>query len=202
MESFTIFDQKETELLVVKPYYWDTDDDTNTINCWSNDDLNTNYFLRISGFCTFCYLELPQIMNGKVHIWDDESILLIIEYLTMKLKFPLKYKLKYMQKGYSYYIQSDKSQMLKLKFSDWNSMDRCVNLLKQPLTASKIMGYENIKFNVYEDQIPVYRKFIDTIDIKSEYISIGAYKCPDESKISTIENEYIVEWKTMKKYQF
>lgn len=91
-------------------YHWDCADEPyvsgnqNIIRAYGITKENKNVYIKIENFSTYCYVELPIVVNGKVYKWTDEKASLLHEKLLRNAKcctsrgFIFKKKLYYLHK--------------------------------------------------------------------------------------------------------
>ena len=141
--------------------------------------------------------KLPLITTGQRKLkWNNSSAEKFYELLCSRLNddAPTRYSFKYAKKTY-YYRVNNRFPMLQLCFKNLKAMSHCANLLKNPIKTDD-WGY--IKCCVWEDSISLVRKLLTARQVRfSQWFRIIGKKVPEEIRISTLEEEYIVEWDTM-----
>jgi DNA polymerase elongation subunit (family B) len=189
------------ETLEIHAYDWAIrdsygDDDNVAIHCWALDKDSNPCLVRYIDFPAFCHVELPLFVRGKKYNWD-RSYNTFVDYLSKRLgdNAPIKHIFKNAKKTY-YYRGNRTFPMLLLCFQNLKSLMKCKYLLDN---AIKTDDWGFIKCNVWEDSISLVRKLLTVKEVRySQWHRVEATKVEPESKISTIENEYIGVWDTMK----
>lgn len=189
-------------LLEVHAYDWiikDSygDNDHVTIHCWALDNESRPYLLRIHDFPAFCHIELPSIVRGHHHEWTRAEVELFYEYLCKYLGDHKPYHKTFSKARKTYYYRAGRRYpMLQVCFNTLKSMNICVSLLKNPI---KTDGWGFIQCNVWENSVSIVRKLLTIRDVQyAQWFSIIGTKVNAEDRCSTLENEYIVQWDTMK----
>ena len=192
---------QKNKILEVHAYDWIVrdrygDNDNVSIHCWALDKDSKPHLLRFLDFPAFCHIELPMFVRNKVYTWRKGSVDNFMAMLSQRLgdDAPTRYMFKECKKTY-YYKGNRRFPMIQLSFNNLRSMQRCSNLLQNPLKTDE-WGF--IKCNIWEDDITIVRKLLTVRDIKfSQWFRIVGHKVEEELRVSTLENEYIVEWDTM-----
>jgi len=192
----------EEEILTLFPYEWVekdeyTDDDRIAIHVWCMDQDSKPYFLRIEDFPVLCYVELPMILQGQYRQWNNSMAKKFMSYLNYRLKehAAIDYNLLYMKKTY-YYMGELTYPMLLLKFKSLKALRHCENILKYTLNT-KDFGY--IKCNIWEHKIPTTRKLLTNQYMSySEWFTVRGKKVESDLRLSSLDEEYIVQWKTIR----
>lgn len=190
------------ETLAVHAYDWiirdkGGDDDTTTIECWSLDNKSTPHLLRIVDFPVFCYIELPLIVKSREHNWTAYEAHELMELINRRLgeRKSTKNDFRHCQKLY-YYHGNRTFPFIRVFFNNVTDMKNCKYKLDNPIETDK-WGW--IQLFVHEEQISVVRKLLTYKNIRfSSWFEVEGKKVTEELKISSIENEYIVSWDTMK----
>lgn len=205
-------DNAETEI-ITHPYEWTTGTDTETgyttINCWSLDRDSKPNLLRIHDFDAFCYVELPLILNNIFVSWEGYREKLVYEAICNKLgeddrphryMFVRREKL-YFFKGLTADGKPKTYPMLLLCFHSVESMMTAKRKLSYPFKIRGLKGGNDetmVPLRVWETNIPIVRKLLTLRNCKfSQWFKIKGIKIIGEDKISTLENEYVVDWKTL-----
>jgi DNA polymerase elongation subunit (family B) len=193
----------EIETITIHPYDWeildaDEPDENVRIRSWCLDIESKPYLLRFENFPVWCHVELPKYNKGSTRIWTIDKINAFMSWLkyAMKDNAPIKHYYKNAPKVYYYRDNDMKFPMLLLLFRNIKAMKYCESLLSKPQNVNDL-GI--LKCNVWETSIDVVRKLLTTKKCKySQWFSIDGIKCDEDNKISTIENEYIVKWDSLK----
>jgi DNA polymerase elongation subunit (family B) len=168
-------------------------DDRIEIRCWALDRDSKPCLLRIHGYRTFCYVQLPEHNNlGKKINWSPLSANLLFEEIITKnnkfryvtSEFVLSYPL--------YYHHDHPSPMLKVSFPTLHLMRSFVNSLRR---GFKSKTFYDLVFNIWETKVATIRKYLTDINLcYSQWFNVDAYLVAKEEKFSTLEQEYIVYW--------
>ena len=188
--------------LQIHAYDWEIkdkygEDDQTVIFCWTLDQYSTPYLLRINNFPVFCYIELPLFVRNKFFKWDKYLVGDLISHINSLLKDNQKIlKGDFIQAQKIYYYQGSRTHpFIRVYFTNLQSMRNCKYVLNNAINTR--WGW--MKCNILEDQITVIRKLLTLQNVKySGWFSVKGTKVDDEFKISTLENEYIINWQTMK----
>jgi DNA polymerase elongation subunit (family B) len=194
---------QETKHLLLFPYDYVikdayTDNDRVAIHIWCLDKENTPHFVRIEDFPAMCYVELP------TNIWvgsPEENVSktkALMDWFKYKLEpanhEPVGHRLEMRKKVY-YFRGEGKVPMLKLQFKNLDSVRHCKNLLKYPV---KIKGLPVFKCALWEDDIDPVRKMLTHRNMSySQWFEIDATLVEPEYKLTTMEHEYMGNWRTM-----
>ena len=193
--------------IIIHPYDWRTgiDQETGytTIHSWGLDKNSESYLLRIHEFPVFCYLELPLFLNNSYIRWSGYKEKIIYEKICQILgdDKPYQCRLEMKQKYYYYKGKDKKYPMLLLCFRTIEAMKKCKNKLKNAFKVHGLKGGRDetmVAVKVWETHIPLVRKMLTLRNCKfSQWFNIKGVKVEGNDKISTLENEYVVDWKTL-----
>ena len=194
--------------ITIHSYDWqvksDHENSNSVIHCWGlNRDSEPN-LLRFHNFDAFCYVELPQFLNNSYIRWKGFRERIVYDAICYKLEEDRPHKYMYVEKEklYFYKGKNKKYPMLLLCFHSVESMQKCKNKLKYPFKVRGIKGDNDetmVSLKVWETHIPLERKMLTLKNCKySQWFNVKGIKVKDEDKISTLENEYVVDWKTLK----
>ncbi len=166
--------------------HYDTGNPNVNIHLWSLDQQSNPWLVRIHDFPPFCFVELPTIINGKVHNWTQLSAGRVADFIigAMKENAPKTWHFDMRQK--LYYFQNDKKYpMLILFFTTLEALNHCKNLLGKPRMVN---GIGMLMMNVYEANIDIVRKMFTVQDLKfCSWLSVTGEEIPFDSdrRIST-----------------
>ena len=188
--------------LIVHAYEWTVEDnfiedDHTAIYAWCLNRNSESNLIRIHDFPVFCHVELPAYVNRKQQRWDKTTSMYVFEWLKRVLKEdgPEKALFKVTPKLY-YYRGGKKYPMLILMFPTQKAMQKCETFLQKP---HNIEPFGLMPLKVWETQIPLVRKLLTLRECKyAQWFSISGKLVAPEDRISTLDNEYIVSWRTMK----
>jgi DNA polymerase elongation subunit (family B) len=126
------------------------------IHLWSLDRKSNSHLIRIQDFPIFCYMELPQFVDGRMVEWNTNSASRVIEYLIRALGQDAPTKWHFVMKPKVYYYRKDKEfPMVLMLFKTVGAMDHCRNLIAKP---KKIGELGTLKLETLETSISIVRK--------------------------------------------
>jgi len=198
------------EEIVVHSYDWQTSTDNETgyttINCWALDRDSKPHLLRFHEFDVFCYVELPMYLNNSLVNWAGFREKLIYERICNILGEDSPYRYRFEKKEKLYYYRGVKKTypMLLLCFRNISSMIMCRNKLKHPFKVYGLRGGDKkgdemmVAVRVWESQVPLVRKMLTLRNCNfSQWFKINGIKVRGNDKISILDDEYVVDWKTL-----
>ena len=156
------------------------------IRLWALDKENKPWLARINNFFTYCYLELPSIVNGYQYEWNISRASEIVKYVKKVLDENQPFNWDFHMKQKLYYYQGErKFPMIRLEFRTIEAVNHCKNFFNKP---RNIYGFGNIFMNVLEANIDVIRKFFTNRDCNMcSWLRLKGEEIPFESdrRIST-----------------
>lgn len=189
------------EELTVHAYDWVVKDqyDENghvVIHCWSMDRDSNPYLLRFHDFPAYCHVELPLYVGNRRMMWSSYKAQQVFESICWMTGDNKPFKYFFQQKEKLYYYRGGKRYpMLILLFDNIRSMNSCRNRLSKPF---KVKDLGTIACKVWESKIPIVRKLLTLRKVKyCQWFNIQGVKVTGEDKVSTLENEYVVDRSTM-----
>ena len=195
------------EEITAHAYDWRTGTDQETgyttINCWALNRDSEACLFRIHEFPVFCYLELPLYLNNSYMRWQGYKEKLVFDKICAILgdDKPYQHRFEMKQKYYYYKGKDKKYPMLLLCFRTIDAMKKCKNKLKKAFKVYGLKGGKDesmVAVKVWETHIPLERKLLTLRNCKfSQWFKIKGVKVEGDDKISTLENEYVVDWKTL-----
>lgn len=196
-----------TRELQIQPYDWqlkDSFDDESrlVIHCWALDKESKPYLLAITGYQTFCYIELPLYLNKSTvpKKWTNSDATTFygdIKRILGQKNEPVKFTLVKRKKTY-YYNNEEKVPMLKLYFDNVKAMNQCKYRFENAVKIDEKFSKYPVKLNVWESQICTIRKFLTERRLNyTSWISVIATSVTPDYKISTIDNEYFCNWQNI-----
>lgn len=189
----------ESQKLCVHAFNWKafdlyTENEHEEIQCWCLNKQSEACLLRIQTFPVFCIVELPY-RHGED--WSMARMDQVFNWLVFVLKddAPSKYLAKQSQTIYYYQGDLMKTFMM-LSFKNRKAMSHCENLLAKSRKFGDL-GYLELK--VHETHISSIRKLLTTVNLKycQWFRCVGSE--PDD-RVSKIDNEYIVDYATIKPF--
>lgn len=187
------------EEITVHAYDWkirDKYDEQERVNihAWCLDQNSKPYLLRFKDFPAVCTIELPEFIGQNKANWNKEKVETLYNALCKCLDHDAPFKYFPQRKKKLYYYRGEKTYpMMLLLFKNLNAMKHCKNFLKEP---RKFSAFDNklLYLKVWETQVPLERKLLTVLKLNySQWFRITGQKIVDEDqKISTLENEYIV----------
>lgn len=175
-----------------------THDEHVAIHAWCLNRESEPLLIRVEDFPAFCHVELPLYVNMKPMLWTGESVRRVFEWLCQVLKedMPIGYNFLYLSKLY-YYKGTRKYPMMRLFFKNLKSLQHCEKLLSKKSYRIDDLG-GMIFFLVWETSISIVRKLLTVRDCGySQWFTIEAIEVPPDEHISTLEKEYIGNWRTL-----
>ncbi len=198
------------EDVIVHAYDWKIGENQETgytsIHSWCLDKNSDPYLLRFDGFDCFCYVELPLYLNNSYVRWDGFRQRLIYQKICDLLGDDAPYRHIFQEKEKYYYYKgkNKKYPMLLLCFHSLESMNKCKNKLKFAFKVNGLRGGNSrddqtmVAVKVWETHIPLVRKLLTLRNSKfSQWFNIKGIKVEGDDKISTLEREYSVDWRTL-----
>lgn len=197
----------QLENVTVHAYDWVihdkyADDGHVAIHCWALDKESKPYLLRINNFPAFCFVELPTFaaLRGgwKNIVWNKSQADSFISELCKKVPDEDQHPIDvfFCQPRKVYYYQMGRTfPMVRLAFKSIEAMYRFTNMFKSYIMTER---YGSIKCSVWETSINVTRKLLTMKKVRySQWFTSTGYKVDPELRVSTLENEYIIDWRTM-----
>ena len=190
----------------VHAYDWQTATDAETgyttIHCWGLDRKSTPHLLRFHNFDAFCYVELPLYLNNAPVNWKGNKVEKMFEKICFLLgeeHSPYRYQFVYREKLYFFKGVNKVYPMLLLCFHSIESLAVCRNRLNKPFKVFGLRAEKDetmVAVRVWESKVPLVRKMLTLRNCRfSQWFEIEGIKVQGEDKISTLENEYVVDWK-------
>jgi DNA polymerase elongation subunit (family B) len=175
------------------------------IHMWCLNNKSEPALLRIE-FPAFCYVQLPEFVDGIPIIWNDVSAKCVANYLAFVLKSdkhsPTAWKLTFNPTIY-HYNGDIKYPMLFLKFDSVDAMRHCSRLLNKPRYIKRV---GNVTMKMWENNISIIRKMFTLRSCKySQWFMVSGNEIPVDcsSRISTAGTkdcpvrEYVCNWLTI-----
>ena len=191
----------EIENLTVHPYDWKVRDEFDdnghcVIHAWCLDRESKPYLLRFHDFPVFCHIELPMFINEYRIEWSEYKAQQVFDTLSYFLQQDAPYKHFYKRAKKLYYFRNGRTYpMLVVMFNTVKSMEKCKNFLEKPLNVRDL---GKVACKVWESKIPLVRKLLSLRNASySQWFTIDGHKVIGNEKVSTIENEYIVDRRTL-----
>lgn len=186
-----------TENLCLHSFDWTIkdrygDDSELVILCWAFDKNSKPHLIRFHDFPAYCHIELPLFAGHSRIQWTAYKAQQVYESICWKLGENKPFKYFYGQKEKLYYYRGGKKYpMLTVLFKNMKAMYDCKNKLSKPFQVNDI-GLLACK--VWETNISPIRKLLTLRNIKyCQWFSIEGIKVTNEDKISTLEEEYVVD---------
>lgn len=201
-----------TKSVFVIKYSWEDIDNNTIIHIYALDDDNKNVYIRIEDFMTYCYVELPEVVNNKVIDWKQHVSSLITKINTMGNPSyrPLVKKLEYKKRFYGAFKDLNPKYgkegnelkyinklfpFLYMSFQSVRAMSSFKNLLEK---ENYIHPFGKLKLKVHEGDwgTTPYLK----LRVRNSLPSMGWIKIRGQintEKYSTCHYEYIVSYKNI-----
>lgn len=182
------------------PYHWHeenkhiTNDNTNIL-VWGLDRDSKPVLGRFLNFPQSCYVELPKFVGSYEVKWSAELAEMVYNNIKFRLKDNAPHKWRLVNKPKLYYYQAGATNaFLQLQFKTKDDMMALTKMLNKPLVIK-----DNV-FNcrVWEANISIIRKMLTIKNLRySQWFNVKGTKCVGDDKISTVENEYIMNFTTI-----
>lgn len=189
------------EKIIVHPYDWKVRDEFDdnghcVIHGWCLDKESKPYLLRFHDFPVFCHIELPHFVNNYIVEWNEYKVQQVFETLKYYLGNNAPYKFFFKRAKKLYYFRNErKYPMMVVMFHSIKAMNECKNLLERPI---KIQDIGLVACKMWENKISLVRKLLSLRNCNfSQWFTIEGVKVLGDNKISTLENEYVVERTTL-----
>ncbi len=187
--------------LTLHAYDWKIKDDYDdnghvVIHAWCLDRDSKPNLIRFHDFPAYCHVELPLFVGHKRINWSGYKAQQVYESICWRLgdNKPFKYFFSQKEKLY-YYRGGKKYPMLTLLFTNMKGMYDCYNKLSKPI---KVRDLGIVAMKVWETKVSLVRKLLTLRNMKyCQWFNIQGIKVTGEDKVSKLENEYVVERKTM-----
>jgi DNA polymerase elongation subunit (family B) len=187
--------------LQIHSYDWEIrdlygDDEQTVILSWGLNRHSIPYLLRINTFPVFCYIELPVFVKNKFFRWDKYLANELIAHINSFLRKDKILKTDFVQAKKIYYYQGSRTfPFIRTYFKNIKAMRTCQYVLNNAINTK--WGW--LKCNVLETQISIVRKLLTLKNVRfSGWFEVQGIKVQEEDKISVLDNEYIVDWTTMR----
>jgi DNA polymerase delta subunit 1 len=185
--------------LEVSPLDWNvcsgrSDSGADTINCWCQLKCNTTILIRIEDFPTHYYWKLDESYD-----WDTKACKDAYNSLKKCLRDNSKHLLSFVEEDLQYktvlYYASKPVSMLRFKFSTRDSARHASNILKKGL----FIGQDKIEGECINNDIDYVRQLLTEVGITHcSWFTCTAKVVPAKSKISILDQEYIVSYRSIK----
>jgi len=172
-------------------------DEQTIIDCWAFNRDSKPCLLRITNFPIFCMIELPRFLRNQKyeHKWSKYETSVLIDDINTTLKTKIK-SCEFLHCQTVYYYQgNDKTPFMRCFFNNIKEMKNCKYKLEN---AFRSEHYGWIKINMWEDDISCVRKLLTIKNVRySKWFQVKGVLVPDEEKVSTLVEEYNIDWTTM-----
>ncbi len=196
-----------TGQVVARPYQWETydeegEDGTLQILAWCLGRNSEKILLRIEDFPSTFMIELPFFVAKRPFSWTADTAMLVVESLQAYLRSsghaPVDPVPGHFWNGWNklYHYQLErKFPHMMVCFRTEAAMRHAKSVLNRPLD---IPGIGEVKFNVWEPEIPVTTKLITQTKINhSSWIRVEGELVTPDDRISYWDQEYTVRWDTI-----
>lgn len=197
--------------VICHPYDWTvqdksptTNDESTEIRAWCLDRDSNSTLLRIQTYHPWMYVLLPSVIDRSPYSWSDMSAKSLFTQLGKILKQDAPIDAKFEWRPMLYYYQGNNVYpFLRLTFRNMDAMNHCVRLMVNKTNNTskmlKIEGFGFMKFRVMEDQITIVRKMLTEVKLQyCQWMSVQGYHLPREKRISKLEHEYLIDWRSIK----
>ena len=187
------------------PYSWYVDDDQQEvthIRIYGLDTQNKNTCIRINNFTPYVYLELPENNNMNIpYNWTPSKAQLVGNKLDELLGDHKPISKCLMFKKKLYYADLDinkKRKLFPFLFLQFSSQADIKILGFKVKRDMQIVGLGKIKTKIHEQDASPILQLTCLRDIPTAgWINFAGKIVAEDEKISTCENEYIVQWKNL-----
>lgn len=198
---------EECASIEVKPYTWEIEDkceetDMTQIRAWCLDGDSRPVLLRIN-FPIFCFMELPMFCRNNYINWTVSNVEDLIDSLKSKLhedNHPFPFRTDHIRRFKKlFFFKGDRRYlMVYLRFKTQSAMCKAASVLEKPIEVRDV-GW--VQVHVHEVHIvDVIRKLLTKCRIThTSWITALGERVPEGCRISFLEREYIVDWKTIKR---
>ena len=193
--------------IIIQPYDWEEEkekdyiEDHLCIRIWGLDRNNKPHLLRIENFPYSFYLALPTVIGDTNPFpWNAVNAKNVYDGLHFRLGDNKKYLLPYNQSHFNrlerlYYHKAEKDMktpMILLLINNADALRHATNIIKKGM---EIRHIGMVKGEILETEIGPIRKLISKQKLKyAGWLSAKGEKIPRNERISTLENEYIVNY--------
>jgi len=192
------------------PFDWYEEDNkargTLTINAWCKDRDSNTCFVRFTGFTPSIYLELPKMVNRRPFVWKQGSVRAVVNFLQKKMgdQGPIIGQGQNRKPVY-YFRMNAKRAMIKLVFPNNDAIRYCRNIFgkRDNLKMIKVPDVGILSCNVWGDDVTAIRQMLTIKRCQySQWFRAIGNKVTGSGKLSTLNNEYLVNWKNMDPVDF
>ncbi|HIB78009.1 MAG TPA: hypothetical protein EYO58_10455, partial [Flavobacteriales bacterium] len=192
---------------IVFPYFWhwdETEKDVTVFRVYTLTKKNKTVVLRMNDFTPYCYLELPDRVDGKPFLWDSTKSQMLTNSISERLRSSEPIKTSFTMKKRLYYSHLSKDgkkeqlfPYLLLAFS--SASDRKGYMWSVHKKRFFVNGLGNINCKIHEEDADPLLQFICHRSIPTAgWIKIKVKLVEDSEKITLCDKEYIVRWKNIK----
>lgn len=187
--------------IFLHPLTWDiidkgSDEGAIQVRCWAFDRHDQPVLVRIEDFPASCFVELPLVIDNERIDWSLPEVEDFVRSLVRKLPDEPPLDWEFSRLPHLYYYDQRKYPMVHLTFKSLEGLAKCVRSLAYPFYF-KNKG--KAKVSVWENKIPYLRKLLTRINLgTAQWFSITKPPLDQHSKISRLDQEYLVSWKDIK----
>ena len=192
---------------IIFPYFWhwdDTEKDVTVFRVYALDKQNKTVVIRINDFTPYCYLELPDKVDGQPFVWDATKSQMLTNSIAERLKGSGPIKTSFVMKKRLYYSHLSKDgkkerlfPYLLLAFS--SASDRKGYMWTVNRKRFYVNGLGNINCRIHEEDADPLLQFICHRSIPTAgWIKIKGKQIGVEEQITHCDKEYTVRWKNIK----
>jgi DNA polymerase elongation subunit (family B) len=179
--------------LTIFPYSFTSADIDGSLNIhiWGVDRNSDSYLCRITNFPAYCYLELP------THIKLDDTTIIqqILNVIYYHIPNLVNYTVDALHK--LYYYNPVPTNFLLLAFKSFSSLSILNSLIKNN-NGLLLSDGTKVAVKIYEYDVSVVRKFLTFVGLNySQWFQVTGSAVQATDKISTLNNEYIIDVKTL-----
>jgi len=172
------------------------------LHLWCLDRNSHPVRLRVEDFPHFCFMELPQFVDGRPKQWVEGDVNLLLQRISAMLSADAPTEWALVQRAKLYYDRGGKTYpMVMLNFRSQNAMRHCHNLVKKNLRYGDL---GTVVLRVWEDTINIFRKFFTNRRCRyAQWFTVQGTVVSLDDRLSvegTTEapiREYTVAWDTL-----
>ena len=191
----------------VFPYFWHWDDNEKEVTVFRIYALtkdNKTVVLRINDFTPYCFLELPEKVDGVEIRWDASKAQLLSNAINGRLKSHGPIKTSFTMKKRLYYCNWDRKKKkerlfpyLMLAFS--SPFDRRSYAYSVNKRRFFVRGIGNVQCRIHEEDATPLLQFTCFRSLPTAgWVKFTGKQVGKDEKITLCDEEYMVKWKSIK----
>lgn len=190
------------DTLIVHAYSWTTEPngyDKNSnleINAWCLDQDSVPYLLRFTDYPYSAFIEVPSQIDGQKTGFKTVKFIqdVLVKYYKVA-DFLYQNQKDIVRRPIFGYSEKNKI-MIEAAFNSQSDMNICKSKLNKPVRINELNC--SVELKIWETDIDVVTKLLTKTGVQNaQWLSINGIKVNPDEKVSTLENEYYVDWITM-----